>query len=266
MQIQDYQDLQYAWFKKKFFALSGIQLDSYRDSQMKRRITAFMFNKGQKNFVEFFKQLEKDKKYAEDFKNFLTINVSSFFRDAAKWEELENMVLPEMLKTHKMLKIWSAGCSIGCEPYTAAMVCEELRRMIPFEYTIYATDLDEDALRQAKAGVYGEESLRHVPETVVKNYFTKEEGRKFKVKESLKKNIHFQGLDLHKGNFKANFHLIMCRNVVIYFDDDAKQKLYKGFCDALMRNGILFTGGSEIIFQCEAIGFKNISMSFYRKV
>lgn len=265
MSMQDFTDLQYAWFKKKFLEFAGIQLDSYKDSQMKRRISAFMDNKGAKNYVEFFKRLETDKKAAEDFKNFLTINVSSFFRDAQKWEELQTSLLPEILHAHKILKIWSAGCSIGCEPYTMAILCEELKRLIPFEYTIYATDLDEDALKQAKTGTYAEDMVREVPDDCLKNYFTKEDGKKFKVKDMLKKNIHFQTLDLLKGDFKANFHLIACRNVVIYFDDAAKQKLYKRFYDALLKNGILFTGGSEIIFQCETIGFKNISMSFYRK-
>ncbi len=261
----DQQDLQYAWFKRKFHEFSGIQLESYKDSQMRRRIAAFMTSKGAKNYVEFLKKLTADEKAAEDFRNFLTINVSSFFRDAAKWSELEAALLPDMLKTHKALKLWSAGCSIGCEPYTMAILCEELKRVLPFGYTIYATDIDDGALKKAKEGCYAADMVREVPERSLKAYFINEDDKKFKVKDTVKKNVHFQSLDLLEGDFKVNFHLIACRNVVIYFDESAKQKLYGRFCGALVKGGILFTGGSEIIFQCEQLGLKNISMSFYRK-
>lgn len=260
--IPNIQDLQYLWFKKNFYGLSGINLDDYKDTQMKRRINSFLQTKNMKNFVEFYKALKNDKKFLDDFKNFLTINVTYFFRDIDKWEEFKKN-LQLLLSKNKILKIWSAGCSIGCESYTIAILCEEYTDI---SYSVLATDIDTQALNQIETGIYNAETVKYVRDDILKKYFIKEINGNFKIKENIRENITVHVHDLHNTEFKNDFDIIVCRNVLIYFDDDAKVKLYKAFHNALKQNGILFIGGSEIIFQYEKIGFKNLSMCFYQKV
>lgn len=261
-------DLQYNWFKQSFHKLSGIDLNGYRDAQMKRRIKSFLISMGVGNFTELYKVLENDKKILENFKIYLTINVSYFFRDTEKWDEFRNKYLPLLLEKNKMLKIWSAGCSIGCEPYTLSILLEEYNKKCIFNYSILASDIDVQAVNLAKAGVYNAETLKYLKGSfVLQEYFAKEESGNFKINDKARKNITFQINNLLSGDLtKANFDFILCRNVVIYFDESAKAKLYKKFYNALNNKGILFTGGSEIIFNCETLGFKNLAMCFYQKV
>jgi chemotaxis protein methyltransferase CheR len=261
------QDLLYSWFKKKFFELSGIDLNSYKDNQTKRRIYSYLQNKEIKNLVEFYKNLKIDKNLLEDFKNFLTINVSYFFRDIEKWKELKNKYLPEILNNNKNIKIWSAGASIGCEPYTVAILLEEYKKINNLNYSILATDIDVSALNKAKIGIYNTETLKYVEEDILKNYFIKEQNGDFKIVERIKKNIKFKIHDLNSDEFPENFFdIIICRNVVIYFDEEAKLKLYKRFHSVLKDGGILFIGASEIIFKNIELGFKNLSAGFYKKI
>ncbi len=118
----------------------------------------------------------------------------------------------------------------------------------------------------AKAGKYSGDSLKSVRPELLRRHFTAEPGEKHKINGNIENNIRFALLDLHKGKFEGKYDIIACRNVVIYFEENIKYELYRKFHSALNPGGILFLGGSEIIFKSEDIGFKNISMCFYRKV
>lgn len=264
--MKETQDLQFLWFKKKFYELSGLNLSGYKDSQTKRRILSYIQHKGLNNYVEFYRTLEKDKDLLIEFSNFLTINVSYFYRDVERWDELKDRYLPQLLRHNKTLKIWSAGCSNGCEPYTIVFVLEEYKSDAFFTYSILATDIDSDALKQARDGVYIPEYLKYLNKRLIKEYFTAENGTNFKIKESVKKQIRFEAGNLQKAHYRDNFDLIICRNVVIYFEEDEKTKLYYKFHQALNHGGILFVGGTEVLFQSEEVGFKNLSTGFYQKL
>ncbi|MBI5359247.1 MAG: protein-glutamate O-methyltransferase CheR [Planctomycetes bacterium] len=260
-------DIQYSWFTKKFSALAGLDLAHYKCQQMKRRIKSYMQAKGASGFADFLKMLENNPVTVVDFKNFLTINVSYFFRDTDKWDEMSNNHVPALLSRKNTLAVWSAGCSIGCEPYTFAIMFEEMRKKHPLlKYSIFATDVDLEAVAAAKAGMYAGDALKSVRPELIRKYFTADPGGKHKINGSIANNIKFSLLDLHKGRFEGKYDIIACRNVVIYFEENIKYELYGKFHSALNPGGILFLGGSEIIFKSEELGFKNISMCFYQKV
>lgn len=259
-------DIQYSWFTKKFSVLAGLNLAHYKCQQMKRRIKSYMQTRGAVGYVDFFKLLENNPATLVDFKNFLTINVSYFFRDADKWDELRDEHIYALCGQKKTISVWSAGCSIGCEPYTFAITFEEMKKKFPLlKYSIFATDIDLEAIAVAKAGVYSGDALKSVRPELIDRYFTAEPGGKHKITWKIANNIKFAMLDLHKEKFDGKYDVIACRNVVIYFEEKVKYELYGKFHSALNPGGILFLGGSEIIFQSEALGFKNVSMCFYRK-
>jgi len=189
-----------------------------------------------------------------------TINVSEFFRNPEKFEELQKSILPELQQRFRRLKIWSAGCSIGTEVYTLAIIMEEMK----IDYDILASDLDDAALKTAQTGAYGKDHLKNVTAPLLAKYFDKE-GELFRVKDLLKKRLRFKKQNLLEDRFDSGFHLVLCRNVVIYFTEDAKDVLYRKFSKSLTDGGILFIGNTERVFKAEEMGLNSFSSFFYRK-
>lgn len=256
-------DNEYVFVKKKINDLLAIDLDHYKERQMRRRLTTFVERSDASDVDSYFREAESDENMLQELKDFLTINVSEFFRDQHQFEKLEKTILPDLLINGNRLKIWSAGCSIGAEPYTLAIMLEELSP--GRSHTIIATDLDETILTHARAGgPYTEQDIRNVPPTRLKKYFIKEND-KFWVTEAIRKKIKFKKHNLLSDPYEAVCDLILCRNVVIYFTDSAKAKINSGFCDSLKEGGVLFIGGSEIIFDAGKIGFEVAMPSFYKK-
>ncbi|HNK62616.1 MAG TPA: protein-glutamate O-methyltransferase CheR, partial [Anaerolineales bacterium] len=198
----------------------------------------------------------------------LTINVTEFFRDLNRWEHVRSEILPYLLKnptgrSSGAMKVWSAGCSTGAEPYTLAMLLEE---SAPAQkYSILATDLDRGALLKARArGPYTPEDIRNLSLAQRRSHITATPP--FYVSENLQRNIRFQEQNLLEDPFENNFDLIVCRNVVIYFTTASKDMLYEKFSKALVSGGILFVGGTEIISTPGKFDLQNFGVSFYRKV
>jgi chemotaxis protein methyltransferase CheR len=161
------------------------------------------------------------------------------------------------------LKLWSAGCSIGAEPYTLAIMMNEATPSQ--KYSLLATDLDRGALHKARSrGPYLESDIRNLDAALLQKYFTP--AAPFYVKESLQKSICFKEQDLLADPFERSFDLIVCRNVVIYFTTEAKEVLYAKFADALRPGGVLFLGGTELISGPTKFGLQNFGISFYKKV
>jgi len=257
-------DNEYGYVKKKVNDLLSIDLDNYKEKQMRRRLTSFLERSIAPDIGSYFVNAEKDQKMLDELKDFLTINVSEFFRDARQFEKLEMDVMPELIKDRIQLKIWSAGCSIGAEPYTLAIMLEELTPGL--KHSIVATDLDETILKQAKAGgPYLEQDVRNVKPERLAKYFRKD-GDKYWVNDDIRSRIDFKKHNLLKDQYEKKCDLILCRNVVIYFTDEAKRKINERFCESLNSNGVLFIGGSEIIFDTAKLEFEVIFPSFYRKV
>lgn len=249
-------------FKQKLFAKSNINLNDYKPAQMQRRITNLMTRHGVSYYMDFFRLLENDNKLYKDFIDYLTINVTEFFRTPEKFVELENKVLPDLLAKSAKLNIWSAGCSIGAEPYSLAMIL--LEKTPTVRHRILATDLDAEMLMKAKNGAYGANELKNIPSARLTKYF-REAGGVYTLQDSVRERVEFQKHNLLLDRFETGFDLILCRNVVIYFTEEAKDALYRRFFAALKPGGVLFVGGTEAILNFREIGFQHYVPFFYRK-
>ncbi|MGL5269092.1 MAG: CheR family methyltransferase [Selenomonadaceae bacterium] len=249
-------------FKQKLKKRTGIDLDLYKAAQMQRRIGNLMQRNGHTSYAAFFDSIEGDKAAFESFIEYLTINVSEFFRTPEKFSKLETDVLPDLLKKSAKLNIWSAGCSIGAEPYSLAMI---LKDMTPAtRHRILATDLDIEILAKAKQGTYTDNELKSISPDRKHRYFTEANG-KYMVKDDIKSCIEFKQHNMLKDPFEKGFDLILCRNVVIYFTDEAKDKLYRQFFDSLKPGGVLFVGATEAILNYRSMGFVSNQPFFYTK-
>ncbi len=245
--------------KKLNFDMSGYKLE-----RMKRRVDFLMRKYGFNDYTEYLKLLDKDPTKQKEFFDRITINVTEFFRNPDKWEKFKFYISQEMKKTSRGT-IWSAGCASGEEPYSIAIMLEELGAS-PFSYRVLASDLDPNILEVAKAGVYDERALVNIKGVLREKYFKKLENGRYQISDRIKRRVTFKRQNLLADPFEKNLMAILCRNVVIYFEMDAKEKLYKKFSDALRPGGILFVGGTERIFNSRKIGLEPIEPFFYRKV
>lgn len=202
----------------------GIDLNLYKETQMKRRITTLRNKRGFSNYVSYFEGFSKDREMLHEFTDRLTINVSEFYRNPKRWEVLSEKIVPILLKNNNRLSIWSAACSTGEEPYSLAIMLKEKFPAIHFQ--LLATDIDENALAKAKQGIYQEQALKDLPVPFKNKYFEKT-GSLFKIDETLKKNITFKKHNLLADRYPTNIDLIVCRNVLIYFTEEAKAKIYQ---------------------------------------
>ncbi|MDD3365600.1 MAG: protein-glutamate O-methyltransferase CheR [Syntrophomonas sp.] len=251
------------WFLKQFQTISKIDLTSYKRPQMERRINSFMKLVNIGDYNKFITLLRADDAIYHRFIEHLTINVSEFFRNPNHWEVLEKDVIPGLLKEKSPLRVWSAGCSTGEEAYSLAML---FREKFPNKVDrILASDLDNEVLEKAALGLYAVKGLQTLPVTYGNRYFIKE-GENYRVTDEIKKMVIFQRQDLLIDTFPRDFDLILCRNVVIYFTEESKQKLYRKFAESLRPGGVLFIGSTEQIFQARELGFKSIATFFYQKI
>lgn len=254
----------YENFKKDVYKLTNINLSMYKERQMKRRIESLMGRKGYHDFQDYFRALEKDKELLRTFVSYLTINVSEFYRNPKQWELLEKEMIPYLQKQFgKQLNIWSAACSTGDEPYTIAMI---LAKYVPLnQIHIYATDIDEDVLAFAKEGFYSAKSVEGLPKELLLKHFTKRD-KGYQINDDIKKCVEFRKHNLLEDKYPTGMHMIVCRNVVIYFTDEAKDNVYRNFHKALSKNGILFIGSTEQIIHAKEIGFVATDSFFYQRV
>ncbi|MFE4893646.1 CheR family methyltransferase [Peribacillus butanolivorans] len=253
---------EYEEFIRKIKMLTGIDLSLYKEGQMKRRLTSLYEKRGYHSFREYYKDIQASPNVLNEFLNRMTINVSEFYRNAKRWEVLEKKILPSLLESQKRLKIWSAACSTGEEPYTIAMILSNLVPLSQIE--ILATDLDENVLARAKLGVYPERSLNEVPADIKKQYFIKEEDF-YRVDDEIKRRVTFKKQNLLADRFDQEFDLVVCRNVLIYFTEDAKSLLYDKFSASLKSGGVFFVGSTEQIFNPGKYEFETIDTFFYKK-
>ncbi|KGP93131.1 chemotaxis protein CheR [Pontibacillus chungwhensis BH030062] len=241
---------------------TGVDLSLYKEGQMKRRLTTLRDKRGYSSFERYFQAISKDEDLFFEFLDRMTINVSEFYRNQKRWEILESKILPDLIKGKKTLKVWSAACSTGEEPYTIAMV---LSRYFPLnDIHILATDIDENVMERAKKGVYPERSLKEVPNDIRNKYFM-QKGNLFEVSDDIKKTVTFKKHNLLSDHYESNVDLIICRNVLIYFTEPAKNEVYKRFSHSLNKGGVLFVGSTEQIFNAHNYQFDIADTFFYKK-
>ncbi|QXE00277.1 protein-glutamate O-methyltransferase CheR [Terribacillus sp. DMT04] len=252
----------YEYFVEQIKGSTGIDLSQYKEAQMKRRLTTLREKKGFADFKTYFHAIRGDNSLMDEFLDRMTINVSEFYRNYQRWEVLEKRILPELLKRKKPLKIWSAACSTGEEPYTLAILLDRYAKGT--SYTIHATDLDQRVLETAQNGKYTDRALKEMPAAIKSAYFT-QNGPIYQIKDELKQHIQFKQHNLLADAYETNYDLIICRNVLIYFTEEAKANIYHKFSNSLANNGYLFVGSTEQIFNPSVYGMKAVDTFFYQK-
>ena len=252
----------YEKFKEQVLKKTGLDLTLYKERQMKRRIESLIKRHNIDSFDKYFALLDSNKEAFDEFMNYLTINVSEFYRNPEQWDLLLKEVFPEILSKNKKPKIWSAACSTGEEPYTLVMV---LSNLMPLkEIKILAVDIDKEAMRKAQIGVYSAKSLENVPKAFVEKYFEKI-GNTYKISEEIKKCVEFKQMNLLKDAYPQGNDLVVCRNVMIYFTEEAKDEMYHKFNGSLIENGVLFVGSNKQIIMPNRYKFESKKTFFYKK-
>ncbi len=247
------------WVLKEF----NINLSAYKSNQLHRRILSLMSRVGVNSVDEYIALLKKDGAQRQKFLDFITINVSEFFRNPEIFDELKEKVKTELLPNNKNLKIWSAACSIGAEPYSLAMIMDSL--YAAGRHRILATDIDTTILDRARAGEYVYSEVKNVKKDYLDKYF-KITGDKYIVDSRIKNMVNFKKHDLILEAYEKDFDLIVCRNVVIYFNQDVKDEIYKKFSASLKRGGLLFVGATESIYNYRDYGLDKASTFIYKKL
>lgn len=256
--------MDYEQFKEQVLALTKINLHMYKEKQMKRRIDSLISKHKIDGYKSYVEAIKKDEKLFDEFVNYLTINVSEFWRNPDQWKVLEDLVLPELIKmSGKNLSVWSAACSTGDEPYSLVML---LSKYIPLSnIKILATDIDKQVLEKARVGLYNEKSLVGLPEEFKKKYFTKIGSSSYQISDDIKKCVEFKEGNLLADKYPTGLDLILCRNVVIYFTDEAKNEIYKKFNASLKKGGYLFVGSTEQIINYKELNYSSFKSFFYKK-
>ncbi len=195
---------------------------------------------------------KKDEQMMVDVTEAMTTNESFFFRDNRPFDLFKENVLPHLLearKAQKRIRIWSAACSSGQEPYTIAMILkEEAARMAGWTVEIVATDISTEILNKAKEGLYSQfEVQRGLPITLLMKYFT-QDGDKWRISEDIKKMVQYRAFNLLESPLTlGTFDVIFCRNVLIYFDQETKGKVLDGMSKVMPADGFLYLGGAETV-------------------
>jgi chemotaxis protein methyltransferase CheR len=254
--------MDYDEFKYEINRMINLDLDGYKEGQMKRRINALIEKRKYTGYDDYVCGLKSDKELLNEFINYLTINVSEFYRNPEQWEIMEKEIMPMLLERSSNPRIWSSACSTGDEPYTLAMVmsnCMPLNKI-----KIIASDIDEGAIAKAKTGIYSKKSVSGLPDYFKTKYFTIEDDL-YKIKDSIKNCVEFRKVNLLDNNYPNNFDLILCRNVIIYFTNRAKDEIYRKFNKALKLGGVLFIGSTEQIISSVDFALKPVKTFFYVK-
>lgn len=253
----------YEYFKKAVYDLTKVDLNAYKERQMKRRIDTLIAKHKIVGYDNYVHALKSDRSIFEEFVNYITINVSEFYRNPEQWKILENEILPELINNFgKSLKVWSSACSTGDEPYSLVMA---LSRHIPLnQIKILATDLDKQVIAKAKVGLYSAKSIASVPDEFKRKYFTKV-GPSFQISRDIIDRVEFREHNLLRDAYPSDCDLIVCRNVLIYFTEEAKDEVYLKFSRALKKNAILFIGSTEQIINYRDVGFERKNSFFYQK-
>ncbi len=253
----------YEYFKKQVLDLTKIDLNCYKEKQMKRRIDTLISRHNLDGYDAFLGKLKTDAKLLEEFVNYLTINVSEFYRNPDQWQILDKEVFPELIKKFgQQLTIWSAACSTGDEPYSLVMA---LSRHVPLhKIKIIATDIDKQVLAAAKNGVYSEKSIASVPDDLKQKYFTKV-GASYRIADEIKARVEFREHNLLRDAYPTDMNLIVCRNVLIYFTEEAKEEIFRKYFKSLSPGGILFLGSTEQMMNYKEAGYERKASFFFAR-
>ncbi len=255
------------YIKKNF----GINLADEKKSLIYSRLRIVLHEKGFSDFTEYYNYLINDKtgEAVIQFIDKVTTNHTFFMREVDHFEYFLKTVLPYIEETYaqsKDVRLWCAGCSSGEEAYTLQIIMQEYFKDKSWNLSMLATDISSNVLEKAVRGVYSYESVSTLPDKWLKSYFNKINDKEYSVTEDLKKQILFRKFNLMEERFpfKKPLHVIFCRNVMIYFDNQTRVELVNKFYDSLSGGGYLFIGHSESLSRTDT-KFNYIMPAVYRK-
>jgi two-component system CheB/CheR fusion protein len=249
----------------------GFDFSGYKKSTLSRRIEKRMTAVGVGSYADYQDYLEVNPNEYTDLFDTILINVTSFFRDPAAWDFVAANVVPHLLESHPddtPIRVWSAGCASGEEAYTAAMLLAEAMGEDAFKarVKIYATDLDDDALAEARHGVYSNDALKPVPSELVEKYF-EPNSRGLSFRPDMRRSIIFGRNDLVADAPISRIDLLLCRNVLMYFTPETQGHILERFNFALNSTGFVVLGKSEmLISHGELFAPHNLKWRIFRKV
>lgn len=258
------------------YADAGIALNETKASLVYSRLSKHIRSLGLSGFREYCALVASPAGAAprREMLSHLTTNFTRFFRENHHFEHLRTDVLPELLARARAggrVRIWSAACSDGQEPYSIALtVLSMMPNVADLDFRILATDIDPKILAAAREGAYDETALETVTPAMRKQWFQEVDvrgRRKFQVDDRVKRLITFNELNLMaQWPFKGSFDVIFCRNVVIYFDEPTQMKIWSRFAGLLPENGHLYIGHSERVSGEAKNVFDNIGITTYRYI
>jgi len=243
--VEDFlEDVAYQKMKKLLHETVGLDFNGYRDEYLKRRFAIRLRATGTNTYRRYVRYLQKNPDEYNVVIDNLVINYTTFFRDKDVYVYLEKTVLPRLFKSNEV-RIWSAGCATGEEPYS--LVHKMLgTKLSDFKVTILASDLDEDALDKAVKAEYSSKQLNGIDDSLIGKYFSKD-CESYQVKDSVKQLVSFEKHDLMKPSLHNGFDLILCRNVMIFFSRESQQQVHMHFHKALREGGYLVIGKAEVL-------------------
>ncbi len=250
----------------------GIYFKEEKKSLVAGRLNNLLTGMDIHNLKEYMDYVEADKtgRAAADMLDKLTTNYTFFLREAEHFYYFRDKVLPYLVNTvrDKDLRVWSAACSTGEEPYTLAMIMDEFfgREKSVWDTRILATDIASSVLASARTGIYRKEKLEDLPETWRKRYFKSYDAENSILIDRIREEVIFANLNLMDLSFpfKRRMHVIFCRNVMIYFDNNTKDELIERLYDAMEPGGFLFIGHSEGLNR-DKTRFRYVMPAVYRK-
>jgi chemotaxis protein methyltransferase CheR len=249
-----FSDTDFNQYRNLIYNESGIHFTATNRSILESRLKERLRDNKVESVKKYFEQISRDKEELKNFLDSITTKLTRFFRNQAHFDCLEKHVIPELMKIKKAtgnttIKIWSAGCSTGEEPYTIAMLLSEILPS-PWKYEIVASDISLKCLMTAKEGLYNESKIVGVPDSYLKKYFDKVDGG-YTVHPDIKARIRFDYHNLKNDAGLRGLDLVFCRNVIIYFDEAAQANVINHFWESMANKAFLFIGHSESLFGME---------------
>jgi chemotaxis protein methyltransferase CheR len=247
-----FSDADFEQYRTLIYSESGITFTGANRSILESRLKERLREKSVDSVKTYFSTISSNKEELKGFLDAITTNLTRFFRNQPQFDTLEKYVIPDLINNIKKgsgnntIKIWSAGCSTGEEPYTIAMLLSEILPP-PWKFEIMASDISLKCLMTAKEGFYGDTKMDGIPESYLKKYWDKVDGG-YHIHPDIQAKIKFDYHNLKNDSGHRAFDVVFCRNVIIYFDEAAQTEVMSRFWEAMASKAYLFIGHSESLF------------------
>ena len=238
-------------FRKTIYDESGITFSATNRPILDSRIKEILREKKIETAGEYYELIHKDHEEMKRMLDSVTTNLTRFFRNQPHFDAFEKYVIPHVLEEKKLtgdktVRVWSAGCSTGEEPYTIAMLLKRIRPP-EYDFSVTASDISLKSLMVAQQGFYAENKVDGIPQDFLAQYFTKKEGG-YQVNKDLMDRVKFDYHNLKNDTGMRNLDIVFCRNVMIYFDEPAQLVVLDRFWESMAKHSYLFIGHSESLF------------------